>query len=226
MTSEKQPESGSGARPVEPPAPGTKAGEEPRRSGRAADEPRRGTRPAEDVATDDGGAQRLVHRFTRHYYEYRNALGQIQIDAARRQEELNVLSAETSRQDEKAAFKPAQDAYFEYLQVFQRAQVNPMETGVAEVYRAQNHYIEIYQRSQEAARRAAEQRRKEYAAECAVIQRETGDAQRSAFVDYVRAVKELWAEVDPRSFDARALGTASQSIVAVATCVLSEGQLA
>lgn len=182
-----------------------------------------GAKPAEDTVPDDKGAQRLAGRFARHYYEYKNALCRAQLDAAKRQEEANARFAEASQRDQKGAFKPAQDAYFEYLRVFQRSQMNPMDTGVADVYHAQNNYLEIYQRSQEAARKLADERRREYADECEAIQKEIGSLQRAAFTDYVRAIKGIWSELDPAACDARALGAAAQSIASVATCMLAGG---
>lgn len=180
---------------------------------------------AEGPAGDDGSVQRLVNRFTRHYYDYKNSLCRAQIEAASRQEQVNAQFAETWQQEQRAAFKPAQDAYFDYLRVFHRAQINPVETSAAEVYRAQNQYLEAYQQAQEGARKAAEERRKKYAAECETIQRESRDVQRAAFADYVRAVKDCWAEIDPKSFDAQALGAAAHSIFSVASAQLSGGQV-
>jgi hypothetical protein len=194
------------------------------------DQPPGTEKPAVDPegTASEGGAQRLINRFTRHYYEYENSLCRAQIDAASKQEQVNAQSAEAWQQEQRAAFKPAHEAYFDYLRVFHRAQINPAETGAAEVYRAQNHYVETYQKAQDAARKAAEDRRKKYAAECEAIQQERRAAQRAAFMDYVRAVRECWTDLDPKSFDARALGATAHSIFSVASSQLtiSRGQVA
>jgi len=179
---------------------------------------------AKKSAAAEGSSQVLVDRFTRQCDELKSEFDQAQMDAVRRQSDANARFTEASQQAQKAAFKPAQEAYFEYLKIFHRWRMNPAETDVVDVYRAQSNYLEVYQDCQEKARKAVDAAHKKYSEEWETIQKDISSAQQSAFENYVRLLKEGWVEVDPQSFDAQALGTAARSILWASTSALSGGQ--
>jgi hypothetical protein len=170
-----------------------------------------------------GEVASFAARCTRSYYEYRSALCQVEMEMARRQREAGDRCTETSDTAQKAAFKPARDAYFEYLKTFQAAHIHPQPTGLADVYRAQNHYLEIHQQACNVARRGIEEARLAYAKTFEQIQKETLEAQRAAYERYLRALKDAWTESDLKAIDARALSTCGQSIAAVAASLIQGG---
>ncbi|HEY8210512.1 MAG TPA: hypothetical protein VIG99_23680 [Myxococcaceae bacterium] len=181
-------------------------------------------RSARGDGHEEARVRRPFGRFSRPYYEYKSAMCGAQMDAARRQGEANARFAEAAQHAEKAAFKPAQDAYEEYQRVYQRFQSGSPEMGVADVYRTHGHYLETYHRCQDGARKAVADARKDYIAECESIQKDMGAAQKAAFADYIRSMKDGWTTVDPHAVDAQELGAAAQSMASIASFVISGGQ--
>jgi hypothetical protein len=157
------------------------------------------------------------------FQDFQCALARIQSGAQQRFEASNAKYADDLRAAQKDAFKPAREAYLEYLTAYQKFQVDPEETPAAKVYRAEFNYREAHQNAVVKAQRISEDCRQAYIRETRRIHDDVCAAWQAAFADYVRALQAALMNIDSDMIEAATLNAIGQSMTLAAMSAQSAG---
>jgi hypothetical protein len=186
--------------------------------------PSEATKTEDTPATAKEAVQSINSVFNRHYCDYQLGLHQIQADAKRSCDEAQDRFSREVHKAEVDGFLAAQEAYHNYLTVYNKSQKDPDKTSAAEVYQAYRDYVKAYQAGQETTQRVhaeAEQACRQAIEQC---QENVHAKWRAAFADYVRAIQRGWSDVEPEAISATTLAALGQSMIAATTSAISNEQ--
>jgi tryptophan 2,3-dioxygenase len=188
---------------------------------RQAASPSSRTGSGKGEATQEARSKPPLDSANDHFQYFQSTLARLQSEAQQRLQAAGFKCSEDLQKVQNDAFKPAREAYLRYLTSYHEFQADAQETTAASVCRAQFEYEEAHQNSVMKAQKICEERHRAYVEETRVIQAEVSAAWRSAFVEFVRAIKATIMDIDAATVEAWTLGSIGQSMLSAATSAQS-----